>query len=443
MQLPLRVRLYISAWSIFAAGAVIALWFSFPGFYYSAEFLEPIVILTGLLIVLQIYEVELVYRNALSTGIAICIASIVLGGAAIAVPVTVLGTLIAESILRWPYTKNGFTNYLYRVGFNTAQFTVAALAALGAYLLAGGQPLLLNELSQSSLIFYHHLIPAALAFLVFEVVNTFSVASIVTLTEQTSITYHLRFDIKHLSIQFLALGAVSILLPLVYVQSPWNLIPLLIPLGLIYVSLRNHMHLRYAAKESFEGLANMLAIRDPYTFDHSQDAADLAVDIARRLGLSEDRIDQVRSAAVIHDIGKIAISDDILKKPGPLDDQEWAEMKKHPDIGADLIKDLEIYRDVAEIVRCEHEKWDGSGYPKGLRGEEIPIEARIVTIADIYNALTTDRPYRKAFTQEKAVEMIKEMRDDRKLDPRVVDAFLEIMEEHAERYAPTSTDASD
>jgi len=442
MRLPLRVRLYIIAWVIATIGALAAISVSYPEFQYSVAVVEPIIILTGLLVVLQIYEVELVYRQALSTGIAICTASIILGGAAIAIPVTVIGTLAAESILRWPYTKNGFTNYLYRVGFNTAQFTVAALTALGTYLLAGGQPLLLNELSQSSLIFYHHLIPAALAFLVFEVVNTFSVASIVTLTERTSITYHLRFDIKHLSIQFLALGAVSILLPLVYVQSPWNLIPLLIPLGLIYVSLRHHMHLRYAAKESFEGLANMLAIRDPYTFDHSSEAAELTVDLARRLGLSEDRIDKVQSGAVIHDIGKIAIPDKILKKPGPLDDEEWAEMKKHPDIGADLIKDLEIYRDVAEIVRCEHEKWDGSGYPKGLHGEEIPIEARIVSVADIYNALTTDRPYRKAFAHEKAVEMIKEMRDDRKLDPRVVDAFVEIMEQHPERYAPTSTDAS-
>lgn len=440
MSLPLRVRLYIIAWVIATIGAVAAISGGYPEFQYSTGVVEPIIILTGLLVVLQIYEVELVYRQALSTGIAICTASIILGGAVIAIPVTVIGTLIAESILRWHYIQNGFTNFLYRVGFNTAQFTVAALAAIGAYELVGGGHLLFANAAEISPTFYTLVVPASVAFLAFEFVNNLLVASIVTISEKTSVTYHLRFDVKHLSVQFLALAAVSILIPLLYIQSPWNLIPALIPLGLVYASLRNYMHLRYRAKETFETMANMLAARDPYTFDHSQDSADLAVDMARRLGLSEDRIDKVQSAAVIHDIGKIAIPDRILKKPGPLDDDEWAEMMKHPDIGADLIKDLEMYQDVAEIVRCEHEKWDGSGYPNGLRGEEIPIEARIVSVADIYNALTTDRPYRKAFAHEKAVEMVREMRDDRKLDPRVVDAFVELLEQHPERYAPTSTD---
>lgn len=411
----------------------------------NGEFIQAILIFGGLLCVLEVYEVELLYRRTLSTAIAICLATIILGGGYVALPSIVLATLLAEVILRWDYLKQGFASFVYRVSFNLGQMTLASVAALGAYQLFGGQALLLSDsLTQTDLLFYNHLLPAVAAFLTFEFVNNLLVAGIITLTQHTSLTYHLKIDVKHLAIQFLALGAVSLLLPLVYVQSPWNLIPALIPLGLIYVSLRNYMHLRYNAKATFESMANMLAARDPYTFDHSSEAADLAVKIARHLKLPEDQVETVQSAAMIHDIGKIAISDDILKKPGPLNDEEWEIMKTHPDIGANLIKDLEMYRDVAEIVRCEHEKWDGSGYPKGLRGEEIPLEARIVTIADIYNALTTDRPYRDAFSHDEAVDIIKEMRDDRKLDPRVVDAFLVIMDREPQQSdTPASSEASD
>lgn len=433
MNLSTRAYAYIAATAAATASVVVLFYLQSPPVPLSTNLLQAIAIFGILLFFLEIYEVELVYKRTLSTGMAICLATIILGGGYIAIPVTMLATLAAELIISWDYWERGLGDYVAVVTFNVTQFTLATLAALGAFHLAGGEPLLLSSLTQADLIFANHLLPAIAAFLTFEFANNLLVAGIITITQRTHFTYHLRFDLKHLSIQFIALGAISLALPLVYVQSPWNLIPVIIPLGLVYASLRSYMHLRRQAKETFETIANMLSTRDPYTFDHSQDAAELAVDIARHLSLSEDRIDVVQSAAVIHDIGKIGIPDEILKKPGPLNEAEWIEMKRHPDIGADLIKDLEMYQEVAEIVRCEHEKWDGSGYPKGLRGEEIPIEARIVTVADIYDALTTDRPYRKAFAHERAIEIIKEMRDDRKLDPRVVDAFLQLAEHDPQR----------
>jgi putative nucleotidyltransferase with HDIG domain len=192
------------------------------------------------------------------------------------------------------------------------------------------------------------------------------------------------------------------------------------------------MKLRHEAKKAFENIAEMLAARDRYTYEHSKDVAELAAEIARKLGLHEDQIEQIRSAAIIHDIGKIGVPDEILRKPGPLSADEWEVMKRHPDIGADLIKDLEMYTDIAEIVRHEHERWDGSGYPKGLKGEEIPLGARIVAAADIYNALTTDRPYRPAYSHEEAVRMLREMRGTT-LDPRVTDALLDVLQEQEKR----------
>ena len=198
-------------------------------------------------------------------------------------------------------------------------------------------------------------------------------------------------------------------------------------MGLVHVSLRNYMKLRHEAKQTFESMADMLHARDPYTFEHSDEVADLAEEIARQLGLHEDEIEQVRSGALIHDVGKIGIPDSILKKPGKLTDDEWVVMKTHPDIGADLIKDLEMYAGVVDLVRHEHEHWDGNGYPKGLQGEEIPLGARIIAVADAYNALITDRPYREAYPHERAVEIIKS-ESGTHFDPKVVDVFLSVMD---------------
>ena len=225
-----------------------------------------------------------------------------------------------------------------------------------------------------------------------------------------------------------------------YAQSPWNLLLVLIPMGLVHVSLRNYMKLRHEAKQTFESMADMLHARDPYTFEHSDEVADLSEEIARQLGLHEDEIEQVRSGALIHDVGKIGIPDSILKKPGKLTTEEWEIMKTHPDIGADLIKDLEMYTGVVELVRHEHEHWDGNGYPKGLQGEEIPLGARIISVADAYNALTTDRPYRDAHPHERAVEII-QSETGTHFDPTVVDAFLTVMANRPRQRAGQQTGA--
>lgn len=171
-----------------------------------------------------------------------------------------------------------------------------------------------------------------------------------------------------------------------------------------------------------------LQARDPYTAEHSERVADLSGKIARKLGLPENEVERIVAAARIHDIGKVGIPDSILLKPGPLTPQEWEIMKKHPVIGAEIIKGMEIYDNCVDIVKYEHERWDGSGYPEGLKGEEIPLGARIVAAADVYDALTSDRPYRKALPKEEAIAELKRMRGV-KLDPRVVDALLEVLEE--------------
>lgn len=216
---------------------------------------------------------------------------------------------------------------------------------------------------------------------------------------------------------------------ILYSTSPWHLIFVFVPLALVHYSVRNYLRLRRDSHAAFKDIAGLIAYRDKYTGEHSDEVEELAVKLAQIIGLSDDEVETIRASAAIHDIGKIAIPDSILNKPGPLDEQEWATMKQHPIIGSEIIKDLEIYRDVVPIVRHEHEHWDGSGYPDGLEGEQIPLGARIVAVADVYSALTTERSYRPAqgkplkYSHLQACEILQEMAG-KVLDPHLVDVFV-------------------
>ena len=147
-----------------------------------------------------------------------------------------------------------------------------------------------------------------------------------------------------------------------------------------------------------------LEARDNYTGSHSEAVVDLAIGVARELGLSQDEIVEVGQVALLHDIGKIAVPDFVLRKEGPLDQSEWEAMYQHPDTGARMVASIESLAHLAPAIRAEHERWDGTGYPAGLAGEEIPLAARITFACDAYHAMTSDRPYRRALPPSAAVE---------------------------------------
>ena len=178
--------------------------------------------------------------------------------------------------------------------------------------------------------------------------------------------------------------------------------------------------------ETISALALAVDAKDRYSRGHLDRVAKYCVMIAKQLGLDDDDIKTLRDAARLHDLGKIGIPDEVLNKPGPLNDQEWVLMKRHPEIGETIIKPITSLRHLCDLVRHHHEKLDGSGYPDGLKGEEITPLVRIMTIADIYDALTTDRPYRDRLSNETAIEELRKMGD--KLDQDLVDSFVESLE---------------
>lgn len=165
---------------------------------------------------------------------------------------------------------------------------------------------------------------------------------------------------------------------------------------------------------------------EPDTAKHSLRVTQFAVSLAEKLDIGEENIEKLRIAALLHDIGKIVVDEKILMKKGRLDKKEFTEIMKHPDLGVDMIRPVTFLKHVLPIMICHHENYDGKGYPKGISGKEIPIEARILTVADVYEALTADRPYRKAFSREEALRIMKDAKG-KKLDPEITDTFIDMV----------------
>lgn len=311
----------------------------------------------------------------------------------------------------------------YFLLFNVGQVTL--LMGLLALLLRG-----INA-PQGELVTLLDFGKAGVGFIFAVLFNSLLVSGIVTLATGQPFRYLTREWFHDFAPQYLILGASTMLLVVLYSISPWHMLLGVTPLVLVHLSFRSYLSLREIAKNTFEKVVELLERRDPYTGRHSQEVAKLAAAIAQELGLRGAEVEMIEAVARVHDIGKIAVPDRILLKEGKLDPEEWEVMKTHSEVGAELLDGLRVYGKYAKLVRWEHEHWDGSGYPDGLRGEEIPLPARIIAAADVWHALISDRPYRPAYSREEALDIIRRMAG-RELDPKVVGALLRVLERQRE-----------
>jgi HD-GYP domain-containing protein (c-di-GMP phosphodiesterase class II) len=197
-----------------------------------------------------------------------------------------------------------------------------------------------------------------------------------------------------------------------------------------------------------EVLCSALGLEENMKSAQAQRVAEMAASVAWQMVLKEDQVRAVRQAAILHDVGKIGIAEDVLAKSETLTDREWQTMMRHPEVGNEILSEVSSFKLVAEVVHAHHERFDGQGYPRGLKGDDIPIASRIYAVVDAYAAMTSDRPYRKKLDHEMAVREI--VRNSlTQFDPQVVEAFLEAMEattprsasangrSHAEETVPT------
>ena len=189
---------------------------------------------------------------------------------------------------------------------------------------------------------------------------------------------------------------------------------------------QSNLELELAYEATLRGWVCALDLRDRETSGHTQRVTELTLRLASKMGMSAEQLEHIRRGALLHDIGKLGISDAILHKPGRLTEEELKLMKLHPVLGYELLSPIPFLQPALDIVYCHHERWDGSGYPRGLNGEEIPLAARIFAVVDVWDALVSERPFRRSSSKEEATAYIRELAGV-KLDPQVVEAFLEVI----------------
>jgi PAS domain S-box-containing protein len=194
------------------------------------------------------------------------------------------------------------------------------------------------------------------------------------------------------------------------------------------LTLKDASDLALAYDRTLEGWAHALELRDQETEGHARRVVQMTIDLARSMNVSEEEIEDIRRGALLHDIGKMGIPDSILLKAGSLNEGEWEIMQRHPEYAYNLLMPIEYLRPALDIPYCHHEKWDGTGYPSRLKGEAIPLAARIFAIVDVWDALTADRPYRPAWSKEKALDYVREQ-NGKHFDPQLVGVFLDMIDQ--------------
>jgi HD-GYP domain-containing protein (c-di-GMP phosphodiesterase class II) len=198
----------------------------------------------------------------------------------------------------------------------------------------------------------------------------------------------------------------------------------------LYADLQSsNLELKNAYETTLEGWSRALDLRDQATEGHTQRVAELTLRVARAMAFTPEELVNIRRGALLHDIGKLGVPDHILHKQGPLDDSEWKIMRLHPLFAYNMIHPIEYLRPALDIPHYHHEKWDGSGYPHGLKGTQIPLAARIFALADVYDGLSSDRPYRAAWPKQQVLEYIRRASGSH-FDPDVVEVFLREIQLH-------------
>ena len=198
-------------------------------------------------------------------------------------------------------------------------------------------------------------------------------------------------------------------------------------LNLLESLRRSNIELTLAYNDTIEGWSRAMDLRDRETEGHTQRVMEMTMRLARQMGIGEEEIIHIQRGALLHDIGKMGVPDSVLLKPGALTSEEWVVMRKHPQLAYELLAPIKYLQPALDIPYCHHEKWDGTGYPRGLKGELIPFAARLFSVIDVWDALRSHRPYRSAWTHEQTVEFIRSM-SGTQFDPQVVQVFLEMID---------------
>ncbi|ATW25933.1 HD-GYP domain-containing protein [Candidatus Formimonas warabiya] len=352
--------------------------------------------------------VKLPITGHVTVNFAIDFAVILIFGPTVAATVAVSTYLIFEMI-NFRKVKNVFMPL-----FDAGQFTVTILISGHIFMLLGGVP---------GQIEHNIFIPALATIFFYLVLNLLFFILYSSITSNISILRTWLTGLKWTMPNYLALGALGYIIAVIYSYlHSFGVIILFIPLVLARHSFKLYMDMRDVYLETIMNLASIIDAKDHYTAGHSKRVAQYVVAICEEMNLPDKYIEDFKDIALLHDIGKIAIPEHILNKPGRLDDWEMEKMKTHPTVGYEIIKQITFLKH-HKICKYHHERLDGKGYPEGLKGDEIPLGARIIAVADSFDAMTSDRPYRKGMDVGNAFRELERCKGTQ-FDPAAVDAFI-------------------
>lgn len=354
--------------------------------------LPSIFIFALLLILAELLPVHLPEGAEVTVGFAIGLSSLLIFGPQICVLIAMISAMLTEF-------RRKANIALYKSVFNISLYIVMVGVSGILYEKSGGIPGTIH-LAQD----FPRILLLAFTYLF---INVLVVTIALALLENENVYHIFVSNFKWALPNYLALAPLGILLAMIYLSvGSWGILLFLIPLLVARHSFQLYMTMRKVYFETIQALATAIEAKDPYTKGHSERVAEYATIIAQEMKLPENEVNNLNFAALLHDIGKIAIPEDILNKPDKLTKNEFDIVKSHSIMGASIVEKIDFLMHASSFIRYHHEREDGSGYPEGLTGDQIPLGASILAVADTFDALTTDRPYRTAWGIEETMEEI-------------------------------------
>lgn len=414
MKLNNRMKIYIGLLAIIALFS-----FAFLLFNFEMPKISSLAFWTILSVVVESLLILLPNNNVgVSVGYAINIATIIVGGPLLATTASALGLLFRCPKIDGRGYVHALNTPVYKVIYNISQSIIVTSIISIVYQLVGAR---IGEFS---------LIPAILILLLGILLNTTIISGFLTFaTEQKFYSVWVN-NVKGMFASAVSVGTMGIIIALAYIGYGYGAVILFMgPLLLARYSFKLYVEMRNLYLSTIHALNKSLEAKDPYTSGHASRVEQFAIELAEAYNLPYNKVQDIKTAAVLHDIGKIGINDGILNKAAKLTQEEYEHIMKHPVIGAEIISKVDFLKNITGIIKHHHEKYDGTGYPDGLKGEDIPIEACILTIADSYDAMTTNRPYRAALTKEQALEEIQKYAGTQ-FHPALAKAFVDMMNHH-------------
>jgi putative nucleotidyltransferase with HDIG domain len=425
MEFSKKVYAYIAVMAVFAillTGYIASTsFYAFPPqFSFSNNIFTVLFVVlfwSVLAIVSESFTIVLPNGIGVSVSFAIYLASIIIGG-----PLLAIIAAAASYILSVVRTETGFS-HIFNIPYYKSIFNISTFV-----LSSGISGLVFSFFSN------HHygqflFAPTILTVIVYLIINSAIMSKLVSLINNKPFFITWTSNFKGVSLSIFAVGMIGIILALAFISyGPTAVVLFFAPLLLARYSFKLYLNMKHTYIDTISAFNKFLEAKDMYTSGHAGRVLKYSELIASAVHLRADRIENLKNAAILHDIGKIGIDDNILKKTTSLSPDEYRSIKDHVIIGAEIIDGIDFLKGISKIVAQHHERPDGLGYPNGLKGKEICLEASILSIADVYDAMISDRPYRKGLSLEVAMDELRKF-SGTQFDPELAEAFLGILEE--------------